>query len=87
MASITKRKSKYSVVYDYYDEEGVRHQKWETWGTYAEAKKRKAEIEHKQTSKALDKSSIVQISRTLFSHFGSVAFETGLDSRSSHLTA
>lgn len=30
MASITKRKSKYSVVYDYYDEEGVRHQKWET---------------------------------------------------------
>ena len=46
MASITKRKSKYSVVYDYYDEEGVRHQKWETWGTYAEAKRRKAEIEH-----------------------------------------
>ena len=26
MASITKRKSKYSVVYDYYDEEGVRHE-------------------------------------------------------------
>ena len=50
MASITKRKSKYSVVYDYYDEEGVRHQKWETWGTYSEAKRRKAEIEHKQTN-------------------------------------
>ena len=58
MASITKRKSKYSVVYDYYDEEGVRHQKWETWGTYAEAKRRKAEIEHKQTNNTFVKPSI-----------------------------
>ena len=60
MASITKRKSKYSVVYDYYDEEGVRHQKWETWGTYAEAKRRKAEIEHKQTNNTFVKPSIIR---------------------------
>lgn len=47
MASIIKRKSKYSVVYDFYDDNGERHQKWETWGSFGEAKKRKAEIEHK----------------------------------------
>ena len=32
MASIVKRKSKYSVVYSYYDEQGEKKQKWETWG-------------------------------------------------------
>lgn len=41
MASIVKRKSKYSVVYSYYDEQGEKKQKWETWGTMKEAKKRK----------------------------------------------
>ena len=66
MASITKRKSKYSVVYDYYDEEGVRHQKWETWGTYAEAKKRKAEIEHKQTNNTFVKPSIKTVSELMY---------------------
>lgn len=66
MASITKRKSKYSVVYDYYDEEGVRHQKWETWGTYAEAKRRKAEIEHKQTNNTFVKPSIKTVSELLY---------------------
>ena len=66
MASITKRKSKYSVVYDYYDEEGVRHQKWETWGTYAEAKKRKAEIEHKQTNNTFVKPSVKTVSELLY---------------------
>lgn len=33
MVSIIKRKSKYSVVYTYYDEDGNKKQKWETWGT------------------------------------------------------
>ena len=66
MASITKRKSKYSVVYDYYDEEGVRHQKWETWGTYAEAKRRKEEIEHKQTNNTFVKPSIKTVSELLY---------------------
>lgn len=66
MASITKRKSKYSVVYDYYDDEGVRHQKWETWGTYAEAKKRKAEIEHKQTNNTFVKPSIKTVSELMY---------------------
>ena len=31
MASIVKRKSKYSVVYDYTDENGKRRQRWETF--------------------------------------------------------
>lgn len=46
MASIIKRKSKYSVVYYYLDEKGVKRQKWETCQDYAEAKRRKAEIEN-----------------------------------------
>ena len=48
MASIIKRKSKYSVVYRYIDENGKERQKWETFTTNAEAKKRKKEIEYKQ---------------------------------------
>lgn len=46
MASIIKRRNKYSVVYRYVDEKGVEKQKWETFTTNAEAKKRKAEIEY-----------------------------------------
>jgi len=45
MASIVKRKNKWSVVYNCVDENGVKHQKWESFGTSADAKKRKAEIE------------------------------------------
>ena len=48
MASIIKRKSKYSVVYTYEDKNGVKRQKWETCASHAEAKRRKAEIEHQQ---------------------------------------
>ncbi len=46
MASIIKRKSKYSVVYTYYDDDGEKKQKWETCNSHKEALKRKAEIEH-----------------------------------------
>ena len=45
MATIIKRKKKYSVVYYYDDEKGVKRQKWETYNTYAEANKRKIEVE------------------------------------------
>ena len=45
-----KRKSKYSVVYDYTDENGKRRQRWETFSTNAEAKKRKKQIEYEQDS-------------------------------------
>lgn len=38
MASIVKRKNRYSVVYSYTDENGVKRQKWETFATNAEAK-------------------------------------------------
>lgn len=53
MASIVKRKNKYSVVYTYQDEKGEKRQKWETFATNAEAKKRKAEVEFQQESGAL----------------------------------
>ena len=45
MASIVKRKKKYSVVYTYVDESGKKRQKWETFDTSTEAKKRKNQIE------------------------------------------
>ena len=48
MASIVKRKNKFAVVYTCEDENGVKRQKWETYPTNAEAKKRKAEIEYQQ---------------------------------------
>ena len=50
MASIIKRKSKYSVVYICPDENGVKKQRWETFATNAEAKKRKAQIEFQQST-------------------------------------
>lgn len=46
MASIVKRKNKWAVVYTCIDESGVKRQKWETFGNNADAKKRKAQIEH-----------------------------------------
>lgn len=50
MASIVKRKSKYSVVYACTDESGIKRQKWETFATQAEAKKRKAQVEFEQSN-------------------------------------
>ena len=48
MASIIKRKNRYSVVYSYTDENGLKKQKWETFSTNAEAKKRKTQVEFEQ---------------------------------------
>lgn len=48
MASIVKRKKKFSVVYTYIDENGNKRQRWETFETNAEAKKRKAQVEFEQ---------------------------------------
>ena len=48
MASIRKRGNKYCVIYNYTDKEGARKQKWETYKTFSEAKKRKKEVEYKQ---------------------------------------
>ena len=48
MASIVKRKKKFSVVYTYVDDAGNKRQKRETFNTNAEAKKRKAQIEYEQ---------------------------------------
>lgn len=47
MASLIKRRKKYSVVYTYIDSEsGEKKQKWETCSTFQEAQRRKAEVEH-----------------------------------------
>lgn len=53
MASIVKRKNKFSVVYTYTDDKGDKRQKWETFATNAEAKRRKAEVEFQQESGTL----------------------------------
>ena len=50
MASIVKRKKKYSVVYTYTDENGNKRQKWETFDTNAEANTGFAEIDTKRTN-------------------------------------
>ena len=38
------------LIYDYIDENGKRRQRWETFSTNAEAKKRKKQIEYEQDS-------------------------------------
>lgn len=48
MASIRERNGKYNVIYSYLNENGERKQKWETYNTKAEAKKRKKEIEYQK---------------------------------------
>jgi len=48
MASIVKRRKKFAVVYTYTDEQGTKRQKWETFDTNAEAKKRKLQVEYEQ---------------------------------------
>lgn len=47
MASIQKRNKSYAVVYTYEDDEGKKHQKWETFNSYKQAKARKSEVENK----------------------------------------
>lgn len=48
MASIVRRKKRFSVVYNYNDQNGNKHQRWETFDTQAEAKRRKKEVEYEQ---------------------------------------
>lgn len=48
MATIIQRKDHYCVVYNFTDENGNRKQKWETFKTQAEAKKRRKEVEYHQ---------------------------------------
>ena len=49
MASIQQRGKRYCVVYRYFDENGKSRQKWETYKTEAQAKKRKLEVEYKMS--------------------------------------
>lgn len=48
MASVISRKDKFCVVYSYFDKDGKRRQKWETFKTLTEANTRKSEIEYSQ---------------------------------------
>lgn len=48
MASIVQRGKRYNVVYLYDAEDGKRKQKWESYKTLAEAKRRKSEVEYRQ---------------------------------------
>lgn len=66
MASIIKRKSKYSVVYTYYDEDGNKKQKWETWGTMKQAKRRKTEVEYQQNNNTFIPPSVKTISDLMY---------------------
>ena len=51
MASIQKRKDKYNVIYYYTDKYGKVKQKWESFRTLREARKRKAEVELQQADR------------------------------------
>ncbi len=53
MASIKERNGKFSVIYMYTDSSGVRKQKWETYATKAEARRRKKEIEFRTQTAGL----------------------------------
>ena len=66
MASIVKRKSKYSVIYTYYDEDGSKKQKWETWDTMKDAKRRKTEIEYQQGNNTFVPPSVKTISDLMY---------------------
>lgn len=48
MASIVKRGKHFAVVYNYINDRGEKKQKWETYKTLTEAKRRKREVEFKQ---------------------------------------
>lgn len=48
MAAIKQRKTKYSVIYWYVNEQGERKQKWDTVDTVSEAKSRKVFVEFYQ---------------------------------------
>lgn len=48
MASIVKRNNKHCVVYSYVASDGSTKQKWETYDTVLEAKRRKTEIEYEK---------------------------------------
>ena len=48
MASIVRRKNSFCVVYSYEDDSGNLRQKWESFKSIGDAKKRKREVEYKQ---------------------------------------
>lgn len=48
MASIRERNGKFNVIYSYMNEKGERKQKWETYETKAEAKRRKKKLNIKK---------------------------------------
>ena len=66
MASIVKRKKKYSLIYTYVTETGEKKQKWETFGTHKEALKRKNEVEYQQQTGSFRPPTSYTISELLY---------------------
>ena len=53
MASIVKRGKNYCVVYNYYNERGIRKQKWESFSSRAEAEQRRHDVEYAKSKGTL----------------------------------
>ena len=53
MASIIQKNKSYCVVYSYFEEDGKRKQKWESFKNIGDAKKRLKEVEYKVNSPRL----------------------------------
>lgn len=65
MASIVKRKNKFCVVYTYYDENGKKRQKWETFDNKPDAEKRKIAVEFEMSNNTLVVSKAITVSELL----------------------
>jgi integrase len=76
MASIVKRKNKWAVIYSCDDENGMKHQKWESFATNAEAKKRKAQIEFQQATGSFIVPSAKTISELLSEYISTYGINT-----------
>ena len=76
MASIVKRKNKWAVIYSCDDENGVKRQKWESFATNAEAKKRKAQIEFQQATGAFIVPSAKTVSELLSEYVSTYGINT-----------
>lgn len=61
MATIKQRNKTYYVIYSFHDKNGQKKQKWESYNTISEAKKRKKEVE----SKGFDYSFNIPVCKTL----------------------
>ena len=67
MASIVKRGKSFCVVYYYITHDGIRKQKWESYKSLSEAKKRQREVEYKKEFNTLIVSTSLTLNKFIFS--------------------